>query len=136
MIYFTGDTKYISYLEPLSAARQWPKEQVVSDFNFFAFLRFVNKQNLDTQMRLLKLPVLQHSPESEPVQIKLENGKIHTTSVVMCKQDDCDRCVQGRGGYRFHFVGPWTCKNTFGLTPAESRYTWMNCRECFMCNSR
>ena len=136
MIYFTGDTKYISYLEPSSAAKQWPKEQVVSDFNFFAYLRYVNMQNLETQLRIIKLPVLQHSPKSEAVEIKLKNGKNHVTVTVMCKENNCNRCVQGFGGYRFHFVGPWTCKNTIGLTPAQARNTWIKCKECLVCNSR
>ena len=136
MIYHTSDLLYISFLTSKLVIAQWPKEQVVSDFNFFSYLRYVSMQNVDKQKRMLKLPVLQHHPRSEPVQIKLKDGKMYTTITTMCEQEDCNRCVQNLGGYRFQYIGPWTCKGTIGFPPPQARRLWMDCKDCLVCHSR
>lgn len=136
MIYKVNDTKYISYLDSSSMAAQWPKDEVVSDFNYFAYLRFINKQDLESQQRLMRLPIIQHRPRSEKVEVKMKDEVVRTNPTIMCQEEDCKRCERECGGYRFHYVGAWTCKNAVGVTPAQGRYTWSRCSDCLMCSCR
>ena len=54
--------------------------------------------------------------------------------VLDCQDVGCARCDAGVGGYKFDWVGPWTCKNGRGTDANTSRRQWMACRDP-LCNA-
>jgi len=44
----------------------------------------------------------------------LRNGRAHYTPTTKCEQLPCQRCEQGRGGFRFPWCGCWTTDNCIG----------------------
>ena len=51
----------------------------------------------------------------EPVHIeRIDLDRIFTIPSRPCNLVPCRRCLTGRGGYQFRWVGPWTCPNSIG----------------------
>ena len=135
MLYSSTSTYYIGYLS--TRAMKWQQHlQVPSDCNLGTFLQFVNKAPLELQQRLLQLPMIQHEPTDNNIQIKLKDGKMMELSSIACTAPDCTRCLHEVGGYKFHYIGTWTCRRAIGLAPHESRRTWMTCTDCTMCANK
>ena len=56
---------------------------------------------------------------------------------IQCEESGCLRCDSGRGGYRFHWVGPWTCRRVVDAGSqdgARGRAIWLNCTDCEACS--
>ena len=63
---------------------------------------------------------LSHPPA--PVVVRPDLGKTYTMRTVPCEDMFCQRCISGLGGYKFPWIGPWTCPSIIGdalTSPAE-----------------
>ena len=135
MIYDSTSVYYTSYLATID--QKWPKHpQVASDFNLTMFLQYVRMADQEYQLRLLSLPMIQHQPMGDNIQVKLEDGNFAEMASIPCTAMQCTRCDNYIGGYKFQYIGQWTCTKAIGLPPHQARKTWMECEECTMCSNR
>ena len=135
MIYNSTSVYYTSYLA--TKDQKWPKHpQVASDFNLTMFLQYVRMAGQEYQLRLLSLPMIQHQPVGENIQVKLRDGQYRELASTTCQATNCPRCDSYFGGYKFQYIGPWTCQRSIGLSPQQARRTWIECKECTMCSHR
>jgi hypothetical protein len=122
-------------------------EDICSDYNLAAFVAWAQqiakpalvRQALVTcKSEVHKPPSCFPNAISIPTHVKLRDGNVVQLTEVACARDDCKRCGT-RGGYRFRWNGPWTCKLAWGrpgVSPDAARDTWENCRECEVCALR
>ena len=47
-----------------------------------------------------------------------------------CQENNCIRCISGRGGWQFRWIGPWTCPNTVGDENTNPRDIVTRTLEC------
>ena len=66
--------------------------------------------------------IIEHREAPTPLQVMtvrvdsplLRNGRAYYTPTKKCEQVPCQRCEQGRGGFRFPWCGCWTTDNCIG----------------------
>jgi hypothetical protein len=57
-------------------------------------------------------------------------GEYHVIPQLPCQDPQCPRCDE-KGGYKFHWLGPWTCRCSLTMTTADAtRLRWMQCCTC------
>ena len=118
---------------------KWPKNATIpSDYNLSKFFTFLLDQPDHVQDRLINLTVMQHKPFVESTPTLNYKGKVLTMQHAACTEAPCHRCETERGGYRFQYIGPWTCAKitAVSLPPFEARRTWLQCKECLCCCAR
>ena len=134
MIYNQADLVFISYLSRNEMNKKWPTGMVPSDLNLSTYLHFVRNVPYEKQQRLGKLMMMQHHPMGEPVCWRCKDGSMIVVESYACTEPACARCLSEWGGYRFQWLGPWTCTETMNTdTPQQSRITWMRCTTCPAC---
>ena len=134
MIYNQTGLVFISYLSSDEMNKKWPTGTVPSDMNLSAYLHFVNNMKAEKQHRLGKLKMMQHHPIGEPVRWRGKDGSMITIESYACADPVCVRCESESGGYRFQWLGPWTCEEIMNTnSPQLARYTWMRCTTCPAC---
>jgi hypothetical protein len=123
------------------------RSDVPSDWNLSAFMSWCSHVDaIRAAVYISHCPVINHRlpdtgiPVMEP-HARLVDGRFLPLFSLNCAGNDCERCATLRGGYRFWYVGPWTCTNAFGdnltdRTPLGARTAWMNCRSCRACRAR
>ena len=136
MIYLTSSNRFLSYLLTRMVTARWPCcATIPSDYNLSKFIAYIHGLPDHDQERLTKLPVMQHVPTCSPAMFKNSKNKFVQLRQTMCTERECRRCNDEVGGYRFQFIGPWTCHKiiTQCLPPLIARQTWMKCQECLLC---
>lgn len=130
------------------AARGLPaRSDVLSDFNLGAFMSWLARSDpVRARVYIQECPIFNHGDSMPGItvldpSVRLLDGRSHTLRSIPCTTPMCDRCRSGRGGYRFHYVGPWTCLNSFGdalmdKSPAGARAAWLSCQSCPACLER
>jgi hypothetical protein len=122
-------------------------DTVLSDCNlsnFIALARRVDPLRAMTWIR--HCPVTDHRMETPAIaaslgvpvqhitpQVVLANSTMVPMTVVACRQAVCHRCERGIGGYRFQWLGPWSCEAAHGNTVLEGRQAWMRCMNAAGC---
>ena len=89
---------------------KYEQKEVLSDFNFSAFLQWCSKCSIaDLEEAIRECPVTDHfSPfQTLPMIVNRENQQ-YAISSIQCNDATCSRCREGRGGYQFKWIGPWT----------------------------
>ena len=125
---------------------------VCSDLNLSAFQSWMQQQNHHTAEQYMDLYLIVHEDPPLPEFIKnlistdvyniwptvtIDNIKVHIPRRP-CVEVGCARCG-ARGGYKFHWQGPWTCLASVQptiTTAAETRRVWMQCNKCANCRTR
>ena len=136
MIYSCQSNKFFSYLTADNMASSWPQWKTLpSDYNMAKFLMHIRRLPHHDQDRMTKLPIMEHYPGALPIVFTGHKNKTMSMRQTECQADDCQRCISEMGGYRFQFVGPWTCQAVLAqeFSPYQSRKTWMECTECPVC---
>ena len=134
MIYKQGGLHFISYLSTTSMNKLWPTAIIPSDMNLSAFLHFLTNMTIEKQHRLGRLKMLQHQPMGESVQLRSKDKSMITIHSYACEDTMCPRCTSEWGGYRFQWLGPWTCTECITTTtPQQARATWARCSTCPAC---
>ena len=97
---------------------------VITPVNLGAFLKWATtatEAELDQAFQVINLVNHRESPElagsipTLPVTvIRGDLNREFTIVQVQCREAVCQRCLSGRGGYQFLWIGPWTCPNTVG----------------------
>ena len=125
---------------------------VCSDYNLAAFLQLLPKQDLMEAVKYLDLYVVVHDDPPVPALIRdlLDSDVYNIWPRVQldsqeiplprrpCTQQDCELCGT-RGGYKFHWLGPWTCQASIHpnvATAHSARQIWMACTSCPACSTR
>jgi hypothetical protein len=64
-------------------------------------------------------------------------GHADSQPSVQCQQINCARCFGGRGGFRFNWVGPWTCTKAVNNSDRFEDVTreWIKCSSDKACQS-
>ena len=144
---FTGVVATIASHHMRTAQDLTVRPDVVSDLNLGAFLEWLGRVGLTQAMAYIRAcKIINHRvahdniPTLDP-QVRLADGKFYPLQSVDCQQQNCDRCRASRGGYKFQYVGPWTCEESFGdalqdKTPLGARTAWLNCARCRACSVR
>ena len=134
MMYSSSSTNFLSYMSAEIIQNKWPTALVPSDMNLSAFLRHLQNYSVDKQLRLGKLRMMQHWPYGSPISFKTKDNQMVEIKLYECEDPSCDRCNTGTGGYRFQWIGPWTCSTaTTASTPYLARTAWRQCEECPAC---
>ena len=139
MIYNQSSTFFLSFMRADIMNNKWPRSSTIpSDYNLSKFVTFLFDQPDHVQARLINLTIMQHRPFVDSNPMLNSKGRLLTIQHTACTEALCHRCETGMGGYRFQFIGPWTCLKitTVPLPPFEARRTWLQCKECFYCCPR
>ena len=125
---------------------------VCSDYNLAAFQQWIPKQDPVEAAKYLDLYVVAHEDPPVPALIRglLDDDvyniwpRVHVNGQEIllarrpCTLQDCARCGV-RGGYKFQWLGPWTCQASVRptvVTAQMARQTWMACTSCPACSTR
>ena len=100
------------YLEPF----------VYSPMNLSAFLKWaMTASEADLDQALQTVYIVDHLFIEDDLRghhmmpVIIERASLNRVWVVphrLCTAANCQRCENGRGGYQFRWVGPWTCPQT------------------------
>jgi hypothetical protein len=145
-------------LQPQAAvlARQnvWRTDKrIPSDENLRLFLAYVSRRPRFFP-QVANLPMIFHIDQEflpsanvrerrdTPVLVS-PDGDLISMRWTLCNDNQCQRCIQGAGGYTFQWRGPWTCQVVLNLDQnaerqhAEALSVWRNClaaeRPCPAC---
>ena len=125
---------------------------VCSDYNLAAFQQWLPTQDPVEATKFLELFIVEHEdPPVPPFLPGLSKFDVHHLrprfrvngeEILIprrpCRQPQCDACGV-RGGYQFHWLGPWTCQASLRASPAtadRARQIWMACTSCPACRTR
>ena len=115
-------------------------EHVITPVNLSAFLLWATtatEEDLDKAFDVIYM--VEHRMDEAifgdtpvaPVVIERDDlDRIFTIPRRPCYTVPCQRCRTGRGGYRFRWVGPWTCRNSIGdeeTPPFQVMQRYMAC---------
>ena len=126
---------------------------IPSDFNYQAYMCWLSAQPLGVALHLGQaLPLINHRDappgvifiggrmyKVRDIEAKLAHPESTTPLAlknIQCEEETCYRCQHQCGGYRFHWVGPWTCRRVAMASPQEatiSKAMWLNCADCEAC---
>ena len=96
---------------------------VPSDFNLTSFSLWFSLSEAEERGEAGSLCVLVHRPVQLFPEFGLRDGTRWQLPTRSCFAVGCDRCLNGRSGYRFQWVGPWTCLHGRAGDPATARQT-------------
>ena len=82
---------------------------VPSDFNLTSFSLLFGLSEAEERREAESLYVLVHRPVPSIPELSLWDGTRWQLPTRPCFAVGCDRCLNGGSGYRFQWVGPWTC---------------------------
>ena len=115
---------------------------VVSPQNYEMFERWAAEAELnDLVTALLKIGLQEHRapdwveeyPSPEVVIDRPDLNMRFVVNKTPCNDPQCHRCQRRKGGYRFRWVGPWTCPCIVGdatTPPQDLVQRHRNCRIC------
>ena len=126
--------------------------KVCSDYNLAAFQQWLPMQDPDEAAKYLDLFIVEHEDPPVPAFIRglLDSDvyhiqpriRVHGNEILIprrpCSQPQCDLCGL-RGGYKFQWMGPWTCQASLQASAATAdiaRQIWMACTSCPACRTR
>ena len=110
---------------------------VLSPYNLTAFLKWaVTASEAELDSIMPEIYLIEHrwhiagdsdsemEPPPAPIINREDLQRVWELRQVPCKDLYCRRCRSGRGGYKFPWIGPWTCPATVGdeTTPPEELY--------------
>ena len=116
---------------------------VLSPINYDMFETWAASADLfDLADALLKVYLVAHREEDHlgevprpPVIIQRPDLDMYfTVKEKPCEHPRCRKCLERKGGYRFDWVGPWTCQCIVALVPTTLpalRERHLNCPRCF-----
>ena len=107
---------------------------VPSDFNLGSFLEWVFKASPAEVEGVRHLYSVAHRADepTEPIRLLRQGELLHAIPVWACMDVGCSRCLTRGGGYKFDWVGPWTCiagEGAPGEDPGAARVRWFQCRD-------
>ena len=102
---------------------------VPSDFTLTSFSLWFSLSEAEQRREAESLYVLVHRPVQLFPAFGLRDGTRWQLPTRSCFVVGCDRCLNGRSGYRFQWVGPWTCLHGRAGDPATARQQWRECRD-------
>ena len=115
-------------------------EFVYSPVNLGAFLKWATtatEAELGQAFQVINMvmhrmdPELQGSAPILPVTvIRGDLNRQFTIVQLQCHDPVCERCLSGRGGYQFRWIGPWTCPNTVGDENTSAREVYQRTIAC------
>ena len=131
-----------------SSMIQHPK--ILSDWNFSAFVEWCGREHPAKVMPVLRaIHIVDHTPPPDVERMlrvgtlkdvgpvaRLRNGNEMAIPRKACIDTNCPRCAIA-GGYKFQWLGPWTCKASMDSASAQqARIVWRTCRACSFCSLR
>ncbi len=116
--------------DTIRAASLWPRSPYVpSPLNLPSFLYWWKHATTAEQESAVGIYLIYHhdglAVPAEPIKLRFNTGGMYNIPWRRCGNVGCERCTSRRGGYKFDWVGPWTCIN---LQDDEHNYgRWMEC---------
>ena len=130
------------WLDTFSCPVRWQEDGLPSAWNYSSFWAFKKcLERLDVRV----FDYLFAGDCNAPLLVQLEHlftvehlcawgpalGGADGQPVTACQDAGCERCIAGRGGFRFNWIGPWTCVQAVGnaSSPEDVTRRWVACSE-------
>ena len=104
-------------------------ETIASDDNMIAFKKYVEHAPKAVTDRFKMLYTVEHR-SCLPITgetVDFAGTKIQLPHQLCPTPESCVRCTSRRGGFKFHWDGPWTCSTAKGTPATTCRHTWRKC---------
>ena len=126
---------------PMSSAGFETSAYVPSELNLASYIIWATRASSAEFEKTKSLYIVDHRRRSTwltriavdvPAQVHREGMPTHYVPKRLCMNVGCPRCDDQRGGFRFPWLGDWTCRNGVGNPNEDSlttRQRWLDCAD-------
>ena len=124
----------------IEGVRLYTSPYVVSPLNLTCFLQWAQSASLDDlESAFEQVDMLEHRMSAVMFVLDMDGDITITRPDLdvaftlrsrMCDDPACSRCLSGRGGWAFRWIGPWTCPAIIGDETTGAQEVYQRAMRC------